>query len=266
MQPTDSDSIPPTSPMAVQPDPASDSSAVAAGAARLWLLTLVAGAFAGFVAWLGGEACLDRIKPPRHAVNSKGLVLNITNRREIAVADAKNAGLAFALLGASLGTGLGVAGGVARRSARKATAAALIGLIVGAGGGAGMSLALLPAYNGYKARNADEAARDLILPLLVHSGIWSAVGGLAGLAYGLGLGERRRVPRIMLGGLVGAAVGTMAYELIGAAAFPAAQTTQFVSATWPTRLFARLVVAVCAAAGMVLAANAPRTPAGQPAT
>ena len=112
---------------------------------------------------------------------------------------------------------------------------------------------MLPPYNDYKAQHPDEAARDLILPLLVHAGIWSAVGALAGLAYAFGLGDRRPLVRIMLGGLAGAALGTLAYELIGAAAFPAAQTTQFVSATWPTRLFARLAVTVAAAAGVALA-------------
>jgi len=252
--------------MVVAPGEAGDSPVVGGRSAGRWTRTLVAGVVAGLVAWLGGEACLNRIKPPRHAVNSKGLVLNITDRREVAVADAKNAGLAFAFLGASLGAGLGVAGGLARRSDRAAAAAALLGLIVGAAGGAGMSLALLPPYNDYKARHPDEAARDLILPLLVHAGIWSAVGALGGLAYGLGLGVRRWLPRIVLGGLAGAALGTMAYELIGAVAFPAAQTTQFVSATWPTRLFARLAVTILAAAGVALAASEPNKRASRPAT
>ena len=118
-----------------------------------------------------------------------------------------------------------------------------------------MSLALLPLYNNYQARHPDEAARDLILPLLVHAGIWSGVAAVAGLAYGLGLGERKWVPRIMLGGFIGAVLGTVAYELIGAAAFPSAQTSHFVSVTWMTRLLARLAVTVPASAGMALAAN-----------
>ena len=266
MQPTDSDRIPPTNPMGVPSDEAGELPFVGDGSAWRWTVTLVAGVVAGLVAWLGGEACLNRIKPPRHAVNSKGLVLNITDRREVAIADAKNAGLAFAFLGASLGMGLGIAGGVARRSVRAAAAAALLGLIVGAAGGAGMSLALLPPYNDYKALHPDEAARDVILPLLVHAGIWSAVGAFGGLAYGLGLGVRRWLPRIVLGGLAGAALGTITYELIGAVAFPAAQTTQFVSATWTTRLFARLAVTVLTAGGVALAASEPNKQAGQPAT
>ncbi len=121
-----------------------------------------------------------------------------------------------------------------------------------------MSLALLPAYNAYKQRHPDEAFRDLVLPLLVHAGIWSAAGAAGGLAFGLGLGERSPLLRTVLGGLVGAAVGAMAYELIGASAFPAARTAQFVSETWETRLLARLAVTVLAAVGTVLGLISPR--------
>jgi hypothetical protein len=261
MRASDSDRIPPSSSNLVASGETGDPAAAAVGSARRWALTMTAGLLAGLAAWLGGEACLNLIKPPRHAANSKGLVLNITDRREVASAEAKNAGLAFALLGGSMGLAFGAAGGLTRRSGRATTTAALLGLMAGSTGGAGMSLALLAPYNRYKSRNPDEAARDLVLPLLVHSGIWSAVGGLAGLAYGFGLGERRRLPRIVLGGLAGAALGTIAYELIGAAAFPAAQTTQFVSATWPTRLLARLAVAVTAAAGVGLTIGQSRKPA-----
>ena len=49
---------------------------------------------------------------------------------------------------------------------------------------------ILPAYNAYQQRHPDEASRDLVLPLLVHAGIWSAVGAAGGLALALGLDER----------------------------------------------------------------------------
>ena len=129
-----------------------------------------------------------------------------------------------------------------------------------------MSLVLLPQYNDYMARNPDEAARDVIFALLVHTGIWLAVGASAGLAYGVGLRNRRLVAQIVLGGLAGAALGTLAYELIGAVAVPAGQTTHFISATWQTRLLARLAVTMLAAAGVTLAAAEPEKQTRQPAT
>ena len=118
MASSESESIPPTSPMVVSPAGSGDSSDSTGQSAWRWVVTLTAGALAGLAAWVGGELCLDLFKPPRHAANSKGLVLNITSRREVALANARNAGLAFSLLGAALGAGLGIAGGVLRRSAR----------------------------------------------------------------------------------------------------------------------------------------------------
>ena len=73
-------------------------------------------------------------------------------------------------------------------------------------------------------------------------------------------------PRIMLGGFIGAALGTVTYELLGATVFPAAQTTQFVSATWATRLFARLAVTIASSAGVALAASESRKHAAVPGT
>jgi hypothetical protein len=259
MHPTDTGPIPPPTSSDVDPTKAGDSPV---GPPRVWALALAAGVVAGLAAWLGGEACVQLIKPPLHKVNSRGIIVTVTDRREVAVADAKNAGLAFALLGAALGAGMGVAGGFARRSVRAALSAGLLGMAVGAAGGAGMSLALLPRYNAYKERHPDEASRDLILPLLVHLGVWSTAGAAGGLAFGVGLGVRGILPKVIYGGLVGAAVGGSAYELIGALAVPAAKTAQFVSVTWQTRLFARLGVTVLAALGVALAAGAQRSRAG----
>ncbi len=50
-----------------------------------------------------------------------------------------------------------------------------------------------------------------------------------------------------LGGLIGAAIGTAVYELIAAAAFPAAHTTEPIALEWEPRLLARMLVAVLAA-------------------
>ncbi len=96
-------------------------------ARRRWILTLSAGALAGLLAWLGGEIGLNAFRPPRHAVNSKGIVLNMTDRREEAVTEARNAGLAFIILGVTFGAALGAAGGLSIRSPRSAMLAAMVG-------------------------------------------------------------------------------------------------------------------------------------------
>ena len=262
MQPADVDPTPARSPIVAPLVESAGSMELPVNGARLWAFALGAGILAGLVSWLGGEACREVIKPPRHNVNSKGLILRVTDRREEATAVAKNAGIAFVFLGAALGGGLGAAGGLARRSRRSVATAGLIGLAMGAVAAGVMSLVLLPPYNAYKLRNPDEALRDLLLPLLVHAGIWSVVGVAGGLALGLGLGERGLLPQAVLGGLLGAVVAAAAYELIGAFAFPEARTAQFVSATWESRLVARLAVTLLAAIGAVLGLTSPRVQHG----
>ena len=85
----------------------------------------------------------------------------------------------------------------------------------------------------------------------------------SGLAFGIGLGARGRLPRVCWR-TRGRAVGAIAYDLIGPAVFPLANTAQIVSETWASRLVARLVVSVMAAAGAAFAASEPREPPGFP--
>ncbi len=127
---------------------------------------LAAGVIAGLAAWLGGEACRDLIKGRRHAVNSRGIILNVVSPRDQDIADARNAGLAFAWLGAVLGAILGAAGGLARRSGRAAMAAAGVGLVAGAVACAAVSMAVLPLYRRLPARSS---GRGLEGPPLPHA-------------------------------------------------------------------------------------------------
>ncbi|MDR3622155.1 MAG: hypothetical protein P4L85_22585 [Paludisphaera borealis] len=223
---------------------------------RIWIHVIALGIVAGVVAWLAGEACLNIVQPRRHAIVDRGIALNVSDRRGEANATAANAGLAFILLGGLLGAALGAAGGRIRGSNRAAGSAAAVGLGAGALGAALVSLAILPAYNAYRLSHPDEASRDLILPLLVHVGVWATAGAAGGLALGvgLGLGDRRAILNVVLGGLIGAAVGATVFELVGAFAFPTAETARYVSRTGPTRLLARLLVCVCAAGGVAAAA------------
>jgi hypothetical protein len=221
---------------------------------RFWGFALAAGIASGLVAWLAGEASHDLFKSATRTVNSKGMIaLKITDRREAASAAAWNSALTFMLLGATLGAAMGVAGGLARRSRSAAGRAALIGLTAGACGSVAMSALLLPPYNIYKQRNPDEAARDLVLPVLVHAAIWATAGAAAGAAFGVGLGSDRAAGgRLLTGGLLGAAVAAVVYELVGAVVFTSATTAQFVSETWQPRLFASLIMTLFTAIGLAL--------------
>jgi len=59
--------------------------------------------------------------------------------------------------------------------------------------------------------------------------IWGLLGASAGLAFAVGLGERRRLGRALIAGLVGAVLGAVAFEFIGAVFFTLAETEEPIS-------------------------------------
>jgi hypothetical protein len=227
--------------------------------AWLWSLTLAAGVLAGIASWIGGEALQNVVKPRLREASSKGRNIKVASRHDQSIADAKNAGMAFALSGGLLSAGLGVAGGLARRSGRASARAGLLGLVLGTAAAAGSAAVVLPYYNTYKEQHPDEVAQDLVAPLLVHVVILSAIGAASGLTFGIGLGTRSRWLRCLSGALAGAAAGAIAHDLIRAAVFPLANTAPIVAESRLGRLLARLVVAFMAAAGAAVAAGEPRS-------
>ena len=116
----DSDPIPPPSPIAIPTGEAGTSPVVPVRPAALWALVLGAGVLVGIAAWLGGEASKSVIKPRLQEGTSRGRTIRVASRHDQAVADAKNAGLAFALLGGLLARGWAWRAGLARRSGRAA--------------------------------------------------------------------------------------------------------------------------------------------------
>jgi hypothetical protein len=118
--------------------------------------------------------------------------------------------------------------------------------------GSGMSFLFLPGY--YQRFNPQD--EDLILPILMHGGIWSAIGAGGGLAFGIGMGGAARTFRALLGGLLGAVAATLLYEVVGAVLLPLAKTSQPLAATSGARLLAQLLVAVFVAAFAAAGAGA----------
>jgi hypothetical protein len=228
---------------------------------RVWALALTAGLIAGFAAWLIGESVHGRFAPPDGRTGRRLSPEQIQSRRRaIDVSQALEASVAFGALGAVTGLALGLAGGCARGSARAALIAAVAGSICGGAAGAIMPRILLPIY--YRMYNPDRD--DLILAVLIQGGNWSVIGAAAGAAFGIGLGDRGRALRALLGGLLGAAAGVLVYEFVGAMAFPLDEASSPVSATWGTRLFARLAVTIFTSAGAAIGALGPVRAAIEP--
>ncbi|MEJ7640110.1 MAG: hypothetical protein WKF75_19630 [Singulisphaera sp.] len=148
---------------------------------RIVLAALVAGVTAGMAAWLGGESIHGAFNPVEtYALLASGQMDRLNN-----AARNREATLAFGMLGGALGLALGLAGGLARRSARAAAIAAAVGLALGVAVGVVPALVLLPIAD------ANRALTDgLILPLLVHAGLWSARGARADGRTGSGRAVR----------------------------------------------------------------------------
>jgi hypothetical protein len=220
---------------------------------RVWALALTAGLIAGFASWLIGESLHGRFAPPDARTGVRLSPEQIQSRRKAIDASLVLEGaVAFGVLGAVTGLALGLAGGCARGSARAALIAATAGTILGGAAGAIIPRILLPIY--FRLYNPDRD--DLGLSVVIQCGNWSVIGAAAGAAFGIGLGDRGRALRTLVGGLLGAVAGALAYEMGGALAFPLGGTTGALSATWVTRLFARLAVTIFTSAGAAIAALA----------
>ena len=214
-----------------------------------WLVAL-GGVLAGLAAFGIGEATSDLIPPEPEQYNFMG-EMRWTATKDSPRVRSRVAALSFGVLGACLGGSLGIAGGLARRpvSATAPATGGLLGAVVGAALGAGTSLALVPRlldlYFGHK-------DLEILTGMFSHGVIWGPLGAAAGLAFAVGLGERRLTGRALTAGLAGAVLGTVAFDLVGALAFPLARTDGLFSLTWPTRLMARLMVSLGTAAAIVL--------------
>ena len=96
--------------------------------------------------------------------------------------------LSFTAMGGVLGLAMGLAGGLASRSVIAGLAAGISGLLLGEAAAASISHVLVSNF--FKSRIPEST--NLVLPLLTHGAIWSAVGVIGGLAFGLG--SRRQRP------------------------------------------------------------------------
>jgi hypothetical protein len=206
--------------------------------ATIWAFALSAALAAAVASWINGEVYFEYFKPSVAAAADayRFTALN----REKAVADRRNTVIAYGFLGLALGLGLGLAGGLARRSIAMGILAAAAGGLLGGVAGTLTSYALVPVFRQFM----DPAEPTLVLPLLIHGGIWTPIGAAAGLAFGLGLGGRYRSIRGLLAGLIGGLLGTIVYEVIQAVVFPLLRNEEIIGPTNISRLMPYVCVAV----------------------
>lgn len=229
----------------------------------IWVLG--AGLLAGAMTWLVGEATVATFRPKMEVMNTPAGRMTGATVEEVVRTDVKNATLAFVVQGACLGLAMGLAGGLARHSAGAGIGAGVAGGILGAALAFGASAALQPVY--YSNRELDRVDPGLTVPMLVHGGIWGAVGLAGGLAFGLGRGGGpSSIARTAVGGLIGGVLAACLFEATAAMAFPEAATTRPLSRTSGSRLMARMMVALLAAAGIVALVGGGGTASVSPGT
>ncbi|MBX6313888.1 MAG: hypothetical protein IRY99_13375, partial [Isosphaeraceae bacterium] len=212
---------------------------------------LGAGILAGLLAWLGGELFQGAFDPTLDLSET----LSGQTRVKMDIAMTQTSVVAYGILGGTVGLALGLTGGLARGSSRAARRGAVSGLVVGAAATSLLALVLVPIHNW----QYDPDTQDLLLPLAVHGGIWAAAGLGGGLGFAIGSGGRgQMIARSILGGIIGTLLGTVVYELIGAALFPLSNTVEPIPSGWGARLLVALTVAVGAAAGLAVGLEVPR--------
>ncbi|WZO98859.1 hypothetical protein EP7_000450 [Isosphaeraceae bacterium EP7] len=216
---------------------------------RTWGIALAAGLVAGVAAWLAGEGILraysSALRPAMKPVPELQDSLDLLKAR------VDSGAAAVAATGGLIGFALGLAGGVARRSAKSAFGTGLLGLIVGGLGGWGMARLVVPGVYA----NLDPQSSDLVVPLMAHIAVWSVAGLAGGLAYGLGASGKGLWPRTVVGGVVGAALATVAYEVAGAILLPTHRTHLPVAGSPEARALAQILVGLGTAAGVIAAAD-----------
>jgi hypothetical protein len=260
----------PDSPHEVRPEPinpiefATPAHSAGRGAViGIWLMALALAVITGTAAWGVEEAMHDYFKPSL-AASEQNYIFTALNR-EMAQANARNGAVAFGALGGFLGLGLGLAGGLSRRSIQGIIYGMLSGLLLGAAAGALPSFVVMPWQWQHR---YDDLTASTLVPLMIHAALWCGLGLTAGLSYAVGYSGFRlgRLGAGALGGLVGAAVGTLVYETTGALLFPQSRTDEPFAATAATRLLAPLCIALFVALGALLNREPRATQASKPAT
>jgi hypothetical protein len=217
---------------------------------RLLFTASLLGALAGLISSGVGETGLLEEPAKREKFIAAGHHLDEPTGPTILAAARITLARHHAIFGGLFGFFLGTVGGLARRSIIAALVAGLAGGGVGAGIGAGAAFLALPIY----ARHLQLEGGDMLGSLILHACLWTGIGAAGGLALGLGLGGRLRVLQTAIAGALGALCGVLFFEVLGAIVFPLDETGSPISATARTRLLARLLVAVLAAAGAALVA------------
>jgi hypothetical protein len=212
---------------------------------RAWIAALMAAVASGLVSWGIGELAREAFPPELVRVEvMHSTFLEATDLTKNA-ADRKNAALVFAVLGGVTGLAMGLAGGFVGRSVSRGVIVGLGAQAIGFLAGGAVALALIPLLH----RRLVPDTNDLLSPILVHGGVWMAIGAVGGAALAIGMRCWRGLASALVGGCTGALVASVAFHLFSAGLFPEVESTEPIAPTPHLRLLAMLCVTVMVAIG-----------------
>ncbi len=165
-------------------------------------------------------------------------------------AEAKKTSLVMGILGAVLGLSLGAGGGLSRRSIRAAAVCGLGGFALGAVVGVAVPLQLVPVLYRSAGRPPNPA-----FPLLVHTALYAAIGGVEGAVFGIALGGWCGATKGMLAGAMGGILGAVTYDVLHTIIFPLEWDLAPLPSNETSRVFAHLCAAITSVACVVLATD-----------
>lgn len=225
------------------------------------LAALVAGIVAASLSGTAGEAVVGLFAPvekPGAAADPSldpddGERRTVEERRGLVL----DATLTYAVQGALLGLLLGLAGASCGGSIPTA------GLGAGIGGIVGAVLCGLGAFGLFTlvVNTIDPNAPQLLARLSTRSILWGVLGGVGGLAFGIGQGDPDELGRTILGGAVGGLLAALLYELGSPLLVQDARTTWPIAEDPRARILAHALTGVMVALGAARALSDPGKPA-----
>jgi hypothetical protein len=220
--------------------------------APVWAIALLCGILASAVAGVAGELAHGAFKPRMYRVEILSLKTLQPSRESQRAADIKNASVAFAILGGITGLAMGLAGGLAVGSIARGLKVGLVALLAGAITGGLASVALAPLFY----RDLIPDTNDLLSPILIHGGIWTAIGAVGGIALAFAMGTpKRRLADSVAGACFGAVLATIFYHVVAAGFFPDAKSTDVLANTATVRLLSTGSVLMMVALGASIGAQ-----------
>jgi len=209
---------------------------------RVWVFAVDSAILGGLLGWFAGDEMARRLpwkEPAQVAIEDGrgrvevGRFLDLQNE-----AERQSAVIGMGCLGGILGLMLGVGGGLGRRSNPGAALGGGIGLCLGAAVGASVPWVLVPVFY-----NSISQPPNLTLPLLIHTGMYSAIGSVAGLALGSSLNGCSGAIKGFVAGAMGAGIGSMIFNIVHTIMFPLEWDYSPMPGNSGSRLFAHLCVA-----------------------